>query len=448
VGRTCLISGCTFDHGYNRGMTSFLPTSQQWRDLCDAWRGRHDNALLHYFDLSRRRRYGRQPLWRRSLPGLLGLASAVLMTWWLFQTPTFFRSQPVPGRLTAALACGLSVAVLVWFAQRVFNLLSEAAMLFSQPGRRAVTLQADTALLATGLTPAEVLVGLLVPLLRPLLPALLVASVVSVLLNVAAAGLDRGWGPGSQTAVTGAIVAAQGNRLQLLNGLLPPWVQAGLLAPLSCAGIALCGLLAAGTLALLAALAGRRMHMDVHAGMVAGLYTFGAVVFAWFTQVMTEMIRAQYNAANAAELVADYGAFEPLQFICWLGGLSLAVFLPLYATRSRGRGLWLVYALPLLFMASGSLLVYEVAGKNFNTSLDPTHWFMDCFMAWSMLAPLSAITAPHPACYGTGFYHFLAEPAAHQFRWPLLVAAQLVLLGGLLRTGLDSVSEVGAPRRV
>jgi hypothetical protein len=419
---------------------ALFPTAAQWRDLAAAWRGRSDNELLRYGLAVRRRRWLAFPWWRRWLIALFGLAAvggfeAVFFT----TTPRLYGLSPLGGA-TAAAVLGIVLALLTWWLRGLFDLLSASACLLSRPGRRRVDLQADDALYASRLTDAELLLGLAWPPLRWALPPLLAGTALAVLLPIWFSSVQQ---PGTLVSVErqAVLLSSQGRgELEVLSTVLPPWAQQLVFTPLTWAGIATCGLLASGLLTLLAMLAGRRLRMDAQAGVIAGLYSVGTLGFCAFTTLMTEMVQYQYNFRTYQTLQGQLGAVEPLPFALWLAALAAAVLLPLRLVRRQHTALAVLYALPLLFSGSVTTLFYRTITLGRQSGFDPTHWLIDCFLAWSMFAVASPIAVPHPACLGSGFYHLFTHPAGHQFRWPLLLLAQLGLLCGLLRAALEGIA--------
>jgi hypothetical protein len=178
--------------------------------------------------------------------------------------------------------------------------------------------------------------------------------------------------------------------------------------------------------------------MDAHSGVLATVLCFSALGFALFTQLATIMLREQYGPAGMLSRTdAALAGIEPLPFLLWLGGIAGYV---LFAARLRAGGLRIVlpYSLPLLFIASIAGLIQVM--ESHTVTGDPTHYFIDWIMSWSCFAPVSAVTLPYPACYGTGLRELVRYAAPEQFRWPLLVLAQVGLASGLLRAGLGSIA--------
>jgi hypothetical protein len=337
---------------------------------------------------------------------------ALLLAGYLFwHTPGYNPLKQGSPFLRYGLAAGIGLCC-GWLLSRLFESCTLAATTLSSRKQGRCDLQIDSALVASDYSPAYLLVAFLWPITR----GLIVPVALSALLSTAASCC--------------------------FTALADPYESDGvlqiLLSPVSIFGIFLSGMFGVTALLLLWTRAKVESHPVSNA--LAIVYSVAAFGFGVISQVACIPYRHVYGTSNAPQVDQQLGRVEPLPYLIYLLLLVLTVLGPLQFKGWRGAGAFVAWSLPPLFIANCFLLFYlgrVLVGSN---GFDPSHLILDTFFAWSMFAPVSAIAVPHPACLGTGFAHMIEQPAWHQWRWPFLIAAQLVLVCGLLRCALDSIA--------
>jgi hypothetical protein len=381
----------------------------EWRMWLTAWRNLAQNPVAHYFRLARQRRIAKMPGWRRRMPYLIIITVAaagvlvptvVALITTLIESGTTTSARDLAVQSSVILLSLLSALYCIFMLTGIFETALAVMGLLGKPGIRIRGHALDDMIAITLVSDYEITVAAI----RIYWPRLLLISLFG-------AGILWLWML----------------FLTLLEGLAATGIQPMLtvlaFGPLTIGAVTLSGALAGLIYILWLICAGRGLRSAYFAsgtGAIVALAHLATAplatgVYLWIAEELT-----QFGTIQGPDLTSAFNA--PLMSLGLIAGFILMLIVSEYWGGVRP---FILMGAP--FLIPGGAVLIALLGLLFPITIYTDQVAFEYVASWRAFSLVNSAISLPPPCFGSWNMNAMAEIPLEWFRYPLLIASQLIL---------------------
>lgn len=377
----------------------------EWRAWLAAWKGNAQNPLVHYFRLARQRRIAKIPGWRRRLPYLIvgtALLAGVAIPVIVEMAATGFNwSTDDFTILSVATFLGLlSALFLVYMLTGIFDTAISVMSLLGQPGLRVRGRVLDDMAAITLLGDHEITAAVI----RIYWPRLIWISLLGAVLL---------WLWMAFMTLLEAVYSAS---YQLMLTVLA-------FGPLTVGAVAMPGVLAGLIYILWLISAGRELGNAFYASVAGVIVALAHLVTTPLATGVCLWIVSELSTFGAVQGPAESTMLPALiMSILLIAGFALALYI---SEQWAGLRPFALIIAPFLIPAGAVLIV--LVRELFSVYLYTDIWAFEYVAVWRAFSLANAAISLPPPCFGSWHMEATSQIPLEWFRYPVLIASQLLL---------------------